>query len=1173
MCNPQVGKLEGEFFLACIEGDSTAMSSETGSLTETVMKEVIAAKPDITALWDYIRLYATCCHWTANDFLDLEYFQAYCCSSVNGEHKISEISGDDAHDADADESNKTIDFLLNIVGLGNEQNNGIGLLVSDRTLLQWIDIACPKDSSIYVEPNLVLDVLIQMVKADKPAIDERQVSTVIMQAWRQGGILWSKELLPWLLATERQTLCSAVMTSMKEELMQQILISEQIEQRKATTWVDHAFRVLQLCRNSEHVQGTDDSSRSIPLFSLRTVGLGDIGLWEDNIISQNEFLADCLLGLLREVNEGRRWELFHNSDRAAEDLLVAVLLYLSGGSTNPLQADSARCCNDYSARCLELLHLNRSQDDSLLKAAEKASISLSTQLVSSQNSAQKDQVICRNIAVLSQLTRRLFAGLRTSDGAFSSDEIVSEDNAEKGKTVWYIPDSDKPLSRVKCIIVKVHKDLPDEVYFTIQIPDADGEKSERQTLGSRLRLNESPKTNEEDIFGHVVDVSTIRNDEKESRNKLAESILGSLGKPLTFESWCDPCFEIYNIVLSQVGLLGARGLGTMHYNVIQNISAIQTSLLTSLESPEPDIEVLTETLLRLSWALGWGMNTPSSKWTISLLGINAFDTLPAILAYLGDPEGESTTELDCAAVAWLSVASFHCEGNTAIRQEAFSTLFQTAARLLRTRNTEYSGFDYIHYMALRGIEIGQMESHKSKQGESSIQGTEAEALSELIMTFAETWVCSRKDETGMDFGALVPNHIPIFHNVMEESLKERPQLIAVAARRCLNQLNKDLYDEAKRLYAMRILVCHGKEGRPIHSVDDYDIINPATNKELREWSNGLSQEEAEMLEDNIFAVAQWTCAGQMNDIESWHVDDDIDDIKACGRMFSWLSFLNIVDAASIDDSVFYRPSFARYASMCKSVDAMLDLALIYGNIGSNRKVKLDKVVPLDEIICQSTASDLHPRDLSKLAALVIFRSIELFPTLCKNWWDTECPGYSKQAVQDFVESEVSPQILKRALESIAHATAFGEMKVKGSVATRQVTASYMQDDFTLSVAIELPAAYPFRRAMVDCSKTLGVPESRWKRWSLQITQMLNNQGGTLKEALLFWKDNVDKEFEGVEPCPVCYNVLHVQNHKQPNIECRTCSNRFHFLCLETWFRQSGKNNCVICQQPWSGVRV
>jgi E3 ubiquitin-protein ligase DOA10 len=54
---------------------------------------------------------------------------------------------------------------------------------------------------------------------------------------------------------------------------------------------------------------------------------------------------------------------------------------------------------------------------------------------------------------------------------------------------------------------------------------------------------------------------------------------------------------------------------------------------------------------------------------------------------------------------------------------------------------------------------------------------------------------------------------------------------------------------------------------------------------------------------------------------------------------------------------------------------------------------------------------------------------------------------------------------------------------------------------------------------------------------------------------------------------VCYSVLHVKSHKLPNLECKTCHNQFHSECLHEWFKSSGKSACVICQQPWSGIRI
>ena len=121
----------------------------------------------------------------------------------------------------------------------------------------------------------------------------------------------------------------------------------------------------------------------------------------------------------------------------------------------------------------------------------------------------------------------------------------------------------------------------------------------------------------------------------------------------------------------------------------------------------------------------------------------------------------------------------------------------------------------------------------------------------------------------------------------------------------------------------------------------------------------------------------------------------------------------------------------------------------------------------------------------------------------------------------------------------------------------------------LSVTVRMPPSFPLRNVEVDCRKTIGIPENRWRRWALQIMLMLNNQDGSVLDCLLLWKKNVDKEFDGVEPCPVCYSVLCIKTHQMPNLECKTCHNKFHTTCLMKWFQSSGKSQCVLCQQPWS----
>jgi E3 ubiquitin-protein ligase DOA10 len=81
--------------------------------------------------------------------------------------------------------------------------------------------------------------------------------------------------------------------------------------------------------------------------------------------------------------------------------------------------------------------------------------------------------------------------------------------------------------------------------------------------------------------------------------------------------------------------------------------------------------------------------------------------------------------------------------------------------------------------------------------------------------------------------------------------------------------------------------------------------------------------------------------------------------------------------------------------------------------------------------------------------------------------------------------------------------------------------------------------------------------------------LLSAQDGSVLDALLLWKRNVDKEFQGLEPCPICYSVLAPKTLTLPTLACQTCSNKFHPECLYKWFNSSHKSKCPLCQQPFN----
>ena len=143
-----------------------------------------------------------------------------------------------------------------------------------------------------------------------------------------------------------------------------------------------------------------------------------------------------------------------------------------------------------------------------------------------------------------------------------------------------------------------------------------------------------------------------------------------------------------------------------------------------------------------------------------------------------------------------------------------------------------------------------------------------------------------------------------------------------------------------------------------------------------------------------------------------------------------------------------------------------------------------------------------------------------------------------------------------------------EMTVKGSMVSKEITATYMKEDCAMQVVIRIPSSYPLRTVEVECTKRVGVPSHRWNRWVLQILKVTNAQDGSLLDAVMLWKRNVDKEFYGVEACPICYCIVNSKTYSLPKLPCKTCSNVYHNECLFKWFNQSGKNKCPVCQQPF-----
>jgi hypothetical protein len=530
------------------------------------------------------------------------------------------------------------------------------------------------------------------------------------------------------------------------------------------------------------------------------------------------------------------------------------------------------------------------------------------------------------------------------------------------------------------------------------------------------------------------------------------------------------------------------------------------------------------------------------------LNFDPSKSVAALVAFHATAAGISTI-IDETTLSWITV-SLHTLSAPEQQRDAAELVMSIADRLLR-QDTFSSLF------VMRGMRAVLNTCADVVQGEQK-------AMSTLLLDFSTSW--KNNLELEPDGTMSNPEWLVPFDRFVDDALRSRPEILREAAREVASPLVGTLGVETKLWFSFRLLCLASQVREPLKQDVELDMLPRDTRTHLEHWKKGLIVDETEELEDDVLTVFEWCPVGLMLEVENWIDDhayfDHPAESTAIARMLMWLVFLRYLEtAAKSDDRI--RGSFSAYCHSTGAVFFILSCSLVFLDESDRSPVRtVDDILQGGEMI-----------SLRDLSASVMFHTFEAFPTLSKGWWEADCPKSLSSTVSNFIQSKVAPETLQRELQRIREANNLGEMTIRGSTVSREVTATYPQDECTLSIAIQLPPNFPLRNVEVDGRKTLGIPENRFKRWALQIRQILNNQDGTLLEALLLWKRNVEKEFEGVEPCPVCYSVLSVKTHELPNLECNTCQNRFHSSCLHKWFASSGKSQCVLCQQPWNGTRI
>lgn len=615
--------------------------------------------------------------------------------------------------------------------------------------------------------------------------------------------------------------------------------------------------------------------------------------------------------------------------------------------------------------------------------------------------------------------------------------------------------------------------------------------------------------------------------------------------------------ESINIVLSQCGLVSV-GIGSVGYDIFKAVSSIQRDLCDLLSTSEPSLEECIPLLRCLSLAMGCGKYTILSQNNLSAAKIDSSASILKLLdLYENEPwlEAQRAKPVDffhSSVLMWLDAAASAIKDGETFRR-AFAMLHSISNIIFLHRSCD---------LAMNSLLVMKATSSLQNASESCMDYSSVDSDKEknILSKLTDCFV-------SISLGGNSGLWIEAFSSLLQQNFKKSRLMLMPATNTFSNELCDCLYDPVKRWCAFQLLQLFAKDTQPLLSGDDV-MIPPETEQQLSVWTETMDKEEAIELEDDVSVAASWLPGHIMSLLQNAGSSESSPSssnphrqVKLMGNLLAWITSLDILDVAGSVD-MRNRSHISSYIQKSNALGCIVLTALQESDLDVTCSENIFACIDWD---CKE--------DFQKIATLAVFRTVESLPTLVKTWYNDSCPRFLRQKLSVFVENTVAPATLRRELVRIKDATSFDEMTVNGSCVSREIVATYQQDECQLSVMIRMPSTFPLRNVEVDCQKTIGIADKRWRRWSLQIMLMLNSQDGSVLDALQLWKQNVDKEFDGVEPCPVCYSVLCIKTHSMPNLECKTCHNRFHSSCLMKWFQSSGKSQCVICQQPWAGTKV
>nr|XP_002190030.4 E3 ubiquitin-protein ligase listerin [Taeniopygia guttata] len=549
-----------------------------------------------------------------------------------------------------------------------------------------------------------------------------------------------------------------------------------------------------------------------------------------------------------------------------------------------------------------------------------------------------------------------------------------------------------------------------------------------------------------------------------------------------------------------------------------------------------------------------------------LLGFNIemMRYLPLLLKYSTAPLADNEWDfLMCSMLAWLETTSesrllYHvplvqifacvsCDLASALSAYFEAAAPDSTANLPKNLVSEWKEFfsEGIHNLLLPLLVKITGETKNASEG--SFQNSVLSSLGEALTYISKEQLLNHKLPPKFVAGQKtnLPDELQTLLNTLSPLLLFRARPVQVSVYHMLHKLMPELpkFDDED-------LKSYGDEEEELALSPPAALMSILATQEL------LLENTLESIPVGEFAVIQ-------------PLSDEF--CLVLGYLLTWKLTLAFFKAASSQLRVLYSQYFRRTKSLNKLLYHLFRLMPenpVFSGPTSEVPNKDTKTFFTEELHLDVKGSGVLSSQIPHLACSVYHITLKDLPAMVRLWWNS-CEKRVFNVVDKFTSKYVSSVLSSQEISSVQTSTQlFNGMTVKARSAAREVIATYSVDDIFIELIIQLPSNYPLGSITVESGKRVGVAVQQWRNWMLQLSTYLTHQNGSIMEGLSLWKNNVDKRFEGVEDCMICFSVIHGSNYSLPKKACRTCKKKFHSACLYKWFSSSNKSTCPLCRETF-----